>query len=55
MSVTSMGLKVTNILNHFCFQFFGQGIEGSDNNLNFGHAGDVLKAELPNGDLCEQL
>lgn len=55
MSVTSKGLRVTSFLNHFDFQFFGQGIEGSDNNLNSGHVRDVMKAELPHGGLHKQL
>lgn len=55
--VTSTGLKGTSVLNHFCSQsfFLVRELRDQDDSLNFGHTGDVPKAELPNGDFFDQL
>lgn len=51
-----MGLKGTSVLNHFCSQFFMvRELRDQDDNLSSGHTGDVLKAELPDGDFLDQL
>lgn len=51
-----MGLKGTSVLNHFCSQFFMvRELRDEDDSLSSGHTGDVLKAELPNGDFLDQL
>ena len=56
-AVTSTGLKGTSVLNHFCSQvfFLVRELRDQDDSLNFGHTGDVPKAELPNGDFFDQL
>ena len=51
-----MGLKGTSVLNHFCSQFFMvRELRDQDDSFSSGHTGDVLKAELPNGDFLDQL